>query len=264
MARLNLLEETRFEKVPVSVYPDQKTASLAVAKRIANLIRDKQAKGEQAVLGLATGATPVRVYEELIRMHRDEDLSFKNVVTFNLDEYYPMQPDAAQSYVSFMNKILFDHVDIERANIHIPDGTLAMEDIHDYCLAYEQKIRELGGIDLQLLGIGLTGHIGFNEPGSALNSGTRLVTLDDQTRSDAAQGFGGKENVPTKAITMGIGTILKTREIVLMAWGAKKADIVKKSVEGELSSDVPATYLQQSDSVEFILDQDAASALAGQ
>ncbi|SFC44041.1 glucosamine-6-phosphate deaminase [Parapedobacter composti] len=261
MARLNLLEETRFEKVPVSVYSDSVTASLAVAKRIADLIRGKQAKGEQAILGLATGATPVKVYAELVRMHREEGLSFKNVVTFNLDEYYPMQPDSEQSYVTFMNRHLFDHVDIERANIHIPDGTLAMEDIHDYCLAYEQKITALGGLDLQILGIGRTGHIGFNEPGSAPNSGTRLVTLDDLTRRDASRDFGGKENVPTKAITMGIGTIFKAREIVLMAWTQKKAEIVKKAVEGELSSEVPATYLQLSDHVEFVLDKDAASLL---
>lgn len=261
MARLNLLEETRFEKAPVSVYSDPTTASLAVAKRIADLIRSKQEKGEQAVLGLATGATPVKVYAELVRLHREEGLSFKNVVTFNLDEYYPMQPDSEQSYVTFMNRNLFDHVDIERANVHIPDGTLEMEEIHDYCLAYEQKITALGGLDLQILGIGRTGHIGFNEPGSAPNSGTRLVTLDDLTRRDASRDFGGKENVPTKAITMGIGTIFKAREIILMAWNQKKAEIVKKAVEGELSSEVPATYLQLSDHVEFVLDVDAASQL---
>ncbi|MGV3761193.1 glucosamine-6-phosphate deaminase [Parapedobacter sp.] len=261
MARLNLLEETRFEKVPVSVHSDPTAASLAVAKRIADLIRSKKERGEQAILGLATGATPVRVYAELVRLHREEGLSFQNVVTFNLDEYYPMLPDSEQSYVTFMNRHLFDHVDIERANVHIPDGTLAMEDIHDYCLAYEQKITALGGLDLQILGIGRTGHIGFNEPGSAPNSGTRLVTLDDLTRRDASRDFGGKENVPTKAITMGIGTIFKAREIILMAWNQKKAEIVKKAVEGELSADVPATYLQLSDSVEFVLDEDAASML---
>ncbi|WP_353182242.1 glucosamine-6-phosphate deaminase [Parapedobacter lycopersici] len=261
MARLNLLEETRFEKVPVSVYPDPKAASLAVARRIADLIRNKQEKGEQAILGLATGATPVGVYAELVRLHREEGLSFKNVITFNLDEYYPMQPDSEQSYVTFMNRNLFDHIDIERANVHIPDGTLPMEAIHEYCLAYEQKITALGGLDLQVLGIGRTGHIGFNEPGSAPNSGTRLVTLDDLTRRDASRDFGGKENVPTKAITMGIGTIFKAREIILMAWNQKKAEIVKKAVEGELSADVPATFLQLSDSVEFVLDQDAASML---
>jgi len=261
MARLNLLEETRFEKVPVSVYPSQDNASVQVAARIAAIIKEKQAKGEKAVLGLATGATPVKVYKELVRLHKEEGLSFNNVVTFNLDEYYPMLPTAEQSYVAFMNKHLFSHVDILQENINIPDGTLAIEDVQAFCEAYEQKISNLGGLDIQLLGIGRTGHIGFNEPGSAPNSGTRLVTLDDLTRRDASRDFGGKENVPTKAITMGVGTIFKAKEIVLMAWNEKKAEIVKKAVEGEISSDIPATYLQMSDHVEFVLDEDAASAL---
>ena len=261
MARLNLLEETRFERVPVTVYPTQDEASVDVAKRIAAIIQEKQTKGETAVLGLATGATPVKVYKELVRLHQEEGLSFKNVVTFNLDEYYPMKPDAPQSYVTFMNKNLFDHIDIPKEHINIPDGTLTEAEIPAYCEAYEQKISSLGGIDIQLLGIGRTGHIGFNEPGSAPNSGTRLVVLDDLTRRDASRDFGGKENVPTKALTMGVGTIFKAKEIVLMAWNEKKADIVKKAVEGELSSDIPATYLQLSDSVEFILDTDAASQL---
>ncbi|WDF76845.1 glucosamine-6-phosphate deaminase [Mucilaginibacter sp. KACC 22773] len=261
MARLNLLEETRYEKLPVSVYGNQQEASIAVAGRIAKLIRDKQAKGEQAVLGLATGVTPIRVYAELVRLHKEEGLSFKDVITFNLDEYYPMKPDAAQSYVTFMYENLFSHVDIDKANVHIPDGTLDKEDVVAFCLDYEKQIEELGGLDLQILGIGRTGHIGFNEPGSAPNSGTRLVTLDDLTRSDAARDFGGKANVPTKAITMGIGTIFKAREIILMAWSAKKAPIVKKAVEGEISGEVPATYLQLSEHVEFVLDEAAASEL---
>ncbi|WP_313515446.1 glucosamine-6-phosphate deaminase [Sphingobacterium sp.] len=261
MARLNLLEETRFEKVPVTVYPSQDEASVKVAERIAAIIKDKHAKGEKAVLGLATGATPVKVYKELVRMHKEEGLSFQNVVTFNLDEYYPMLPTAEQSYVAFMNKHLFNHVDIPKENINIPDGTLAEDKVQAFCESYEQKISGLGGLDIQLLGIGRTGHIGFNEPGSAPNSGTRLVTLDDLTRRDASRDFGGKENVPTKAITMGVGTIFKAKEIVLMAWNEKKAEIVKKAVEGEISSDIPATYLQMSDHVEFVLDQDAASAL---
>ncbi|RDV15082.1 glucosamine-6-phosphate deaminase [Pontibacter diazotrophicus] len=261
MARLNLLEETRFEKLPVTVYPDEHIASLKVAGRIADLIRSKQQMGEKAVLGLATGATPVEVYAELVRLHREECLSFQNVITFNLDEYYPMSPTAAQSYVTFMNENLFDHVDIPKENVHIPDGTLEREQITAYCLDYERKIEALNGLDLQILGIGRTGHIGFNEPGSAPNSGTRLVTLDDLTRRDASRDFGGKENVPTKAITMGIGTIFKAREIILMAWSKKKAPIIKKAVEGEISSDVPATYLQLSDQVEFVLDADAASEL---
>lgn len=261
MARLNLLEETRFEKLPVTVYPNQQIASVQVAARIARLIRSKQEQGEQVVLGLATGATPVGVYAELVRLHREQGLSFRNVVTFNLDEYYPMQPTAAQSYVTFMNENLFDHIDIDKNNIHIPDGTLPKEQVHNFCLNYERKIEELGGLDLQILGIGRTGHIGFNEPGSAPNSGTRLVTLDELTRSDASRDFGGKENVPTKAITMGIGTIFKAREIILMAWSGKKAPIIKKAVEGEMSGEVPATYLQLSDNVEFVLDEAAASEL---
>ena len=261
MARLNLLEETRFEKLPVTVYADESIASKKVARRIADLIIRKQQSNEKAVLGLATGATPIAVYEELIRLHREEGLSFKNAITFNLDEYYPMKPTSSQSYVSFMKHGLFDHIDIELANIHIPDGTLSRKDIPAFCLEYERKITALGGLDLQILGIGRTGHIGFNEPGSAPNSGTRLVTLDDLTRRDASRDFGSKANVPTKAITMGIGTIFKAREIILMAWNTKKAAIIKKAVEGEISSDVPATYLQLSDRVEFILDADAVSEL---
>jgi glucosamine-6-phosphate deaminase len=261
MARLNLLEETRFEKLPVTVYPNPQIAAQHVARRIADLIIRKQHANEKAVLGLATGVTPIGVYEELVRLHKREGLSFKNVVTFNLDEYFPMKPKSSQSYVAFMKENLLDHIDIDMANVHIPDGTLAIEEIPGYCLDYEKKITSYGGLDLQILGIGRTGHIGFNEPGSAPNSGTRLVTLDDLTRRDASRDFGSKENVPTKAITMGIGTIFQAREIILMAWNRKKAPIIKKAVEGEMSSDVPATYLQLSQNVEFVLDQDAASEL---
>ncbi|MEI7488845.1 MAG: 6-phosphogluconolactonase, partial [Chryseobacterium sp.] len=190
MIKLNLLEETRFEKLSVTVFEDPRSASINVAHRIANIIRKKQAENTFAVLGLATGVTPITVYNELVRLHKENALSFKNVITFNLDEYYPMLPNASQSYVTFMNENLFDHIDIEKKNIHIPDGTLALEDIPDFCLQYEKKIAELGGLDIQILGIGRTGHIGFNEPGSAPNSGTRLVTLDDLTRRDAAKDFG--------------------------------------------------------------------------
>ena len=261
MARLNLLEETRFEKLPVTVYPNEDIASKKVARRITDLIISKQEKGENAILGLATGVTPIGVYREMVRIHKEEGISFKNVITFNLDEYFPMKPTSPQSYVSFMKENLFDHIDIDMAKVHIPDGTLKIEEIPAFCLDYEKKITELGGLDLQILGIGRTGHIGFNEPGSAPNSGTRLVTLDDLTRRDASRDFGGKQNVPTKAITMGIGTIFKAREIILMAWNIKKASIIKKAVEGDISSEVPATYLQLSEHVEFILDQDAASDL---
>jgi len=261
MARLNLLEETRYEKLPVTIYANKNEASLAVAQRIADLIKRKQGRGEKTILGLATGVTPIAVYAELVRQYKQEGLSFKDVITFNLDEYYPMGPTSVQSYVTFMNENLFDHIDIDKKNVHIPDGTLDKDKVAAWCLEYEKQIEALGGLDLQILGIGRTGHIGFNEPGSAPNSGTRLVTLDDLTRNDASRDFGGKQNVPAKAITMGIGTIFKAREIILMAWSEKKAPIIKKAVEGEISGEVPATFLQLSDNVEFVLDEAAASDL---
>lgn len=259
--RLNFLEETRYERLPVTVFPEKNQAIVEVAKEIAAVIRRKSDAGESTVLGLATGSTPIGVYAELVRLHRQEGLSFKQVISFNLDEYYPMEPDSEQSYVRFMHDHLFDHVDIDPANVHIPDGTLTKEDIPAYCLTYEQKIEEVGGLDIQILGIGRTGHIGFNEPGSAPNSGTRLVTLDDLTRRDAARDFGGKKNVPRKAITMGIGTIFKAKKIILMAWSKHKAPIVAKAVEGEINGEVPASYLQLSGNVTFVLDKDAAAAL---
>ena len=261
MSRLNLLEETRFEKIPVTVFLNQKKASVAIANKISALIINKQAVQQNVVLGLATGASPILIYQELVRKHKEEALSFKNVITFNLDEYFPMKRDSEQSYVAFMKYHLFDHIDINPNHIHIPDGTLKEEEVAEFCIKYEKLINDYGGLDFQLLGIGRTGHIGFNEPGSAPNSGTRLVSLNDLTRRDASKDFGGKENVPKKAITMGVGTIFKAREIVIVAWNAKKAGIVKAAVEGEISSEVPANYLQLSDNVEFIVDEEAASEL---
>ena len=246
---------------PIKIYGDDSTASKYVAGRIASIIERKQGLGESAVLGLATGATPKGVYQELIRLHKNEGLSFKNVVTFNLDEYYPMQPVEELSYVTFMNNNLFNHIDIEKYNIHIPDGTLSKKDILDFCLAYDKRISELGGLDMQLLGIGRTGHIGFNEPGSLIDSTTRLVTLNDLTRSDAIADFNGLENVPTHAITMGIKTITQAKEIILLALSSRKAEIMLKALEGEISSEVPATYLRGFDHVEFVLDQGAAGLL---
>ncbi|MFD2164543.1 glucosamine-6-phosphate deaminase [Paradesertivirga mongoliensis] len=261
MAILNLLEETRFEKLPVAIFANSEAASREVARRIAEVITENDNIDRNTVIGLATGATPVLLYQELVRLYREEGVSFKNVITFNLDEYYPMQPNSKQSYVTFMKEHLFNHIDIDWNNVHIPDGTLEEEQVAEYCLEYERKISLHGGIDIQILGIGRTGHIGFNEPGSAPNSGTRLVTLADLTRSDASEDFGGKENVPTKAITMGIGTVFKAKEIILMAWSHKKASIIKKAVECEISTHVPATFLQLSDKVQFVLDKGAASEL---
>ncbi|RSK37685.1 glucosamine-6-phosphate deaminase [Hymenobacter metallilatus] len=253
--------ELRAERLATTIYPDSELASIAVARQIADLIRQRAAENRTCVLGLATGSTPTRLYEELVRLHQQEGLSFRNVVTFNLDEYYPMQPDSLQSYVRFMHEYLFDHIDVRPENVHIPDGTRPQEQVAEFCRRYEEQIREAGGIDLQVLGIGRTGHIGFNEPGSGAASRTRLITLDHITRTDAASDFYGEENVPRRAITMGVGTILEAREIVLLAWGEGKAAVVKRMVEGEPTDSVPATYLQQHPNVRVILDEAAGAEL---
>lgn len=253
--------ENNFERMPLRTFESSNEASCLIAREIADTIRSKKERGENCILGLATGSSPVQVYNELVRMHNEENLSFQNVVTFNLDEYYPIKPNALQSYVRFMNEYLFEHVDIPRENINIPDGTLDITEIADYCRSYEEKISRYGGLDIQLLGIGRTGHIGFNEPGSTLTSKTRLITLDKVTKLDAASDFFGEEHVPKKAITMGIGSIFKARRIIIMAWGEGKAPIVKKAIEGEVTNQIPATYLQQHQNVAFVLDEAAASLL---
>ena len=260
----NALFESDFsgiEKLPISVFGSAGDGSLHVAREVARTIREREAEGLHTVLGLATGSSPTRMYDELVRMHREEGLSFRNVITFNLDEYYPMQPDALQSYVRFMHEYLFDHVDIRPENIHIPDGTLAKDRIVGFCREYEQRIADAGGIDIQILGIGRTGHIGFNEPGSTLESKTRLVSLDRVTMMDAASGFFGIENVPRRAITMGIRTIMDARNVFLMAWGEGKAPVVRKMVEGQEDWQVPATFLQRHGNCQVVLDSPAAAEL---
>ncbi|UOB19503.1 glucosamine-6-phosphate deaminase [Abyssalbus ytuae] len=254
-------ENTKFEKIHNEVFSNSETASKLVAEEIASLIKQKQEKSETCVLGLATGSSPIKVYEELVNMHRKGELSFRNVITFNLDEYLPMEPEQQQSYHYFMNQHLFDHVDINPENIHIPDGTIPVEDIDQYCIDYEIKIKEAGGLDFQLLGIGRTGHIGFNEPGSHPNSGTRMINLNHVTRVDAASDFNGLENVPKKAVTMGISTIMKAKRVILLAWGHKKASVVKNTIEGSITSNIPASFLQNHSNATIILDSEAASEL---
>jgi glucosamine-6-phosphate deaminase len=249
------------EKLPVKIWDDAREASHHVARSIALAIRQKQQDGEQLVLGLATGSSPIRVYEELVRMHREEGLSFANVVTFNLDEYYPMLPEARQSYVRFMREYLFDHVDIPPQNVHIPDGSLPLEAVESYCRQYEKLIDLHGGIDIQLLGIGRTGHIGFNEPGSWEESTTRMVRLDGLTRRDAVKDFDKEEDVPYRAITMGIGSIMKARKIYLLAWGQHKAAVLKDAVEGPVSPAIPASFLQRHPNVRVVIDAGASEEL---
>ena len=250
-----------FEKIPVNIYVDAKSGSKAVADEIAALIREKASKKETCVLGLATGSTPKALYKELVRMHKEEGLSFKNVVTFNLDEYFPMKPDAKQSYHRFMSEQLFSHVDIDPKNINIPDGTIEKSKVREYALAFEEKIDKSGGIDLQVLGIGLNGHIGFNEPGASITSITRMAALDNNTRLANAYEFDNVSQVPRLALTLGISTILKSKRIVLLAFGPSKAAIVKRSIEGHVSDSVPASFLQEHDNCTFFIDDASAEQL---
>ncbi len=259
MTDINLIDA--FERIPVKIFPALQNGSLFVAEEIAALIRDKQARNEKCVLGLATGSTPKSVYAQLVRMHRTEGLSFKNVVCFNLDEYYPIEKDALQSYNNYMHRLLFNHVDIEESNIHIPNGELPKEDIKKHCADYEKRIDDAGGIDLQILGIGNNGHIGFNEPGSSIHSKTRLINLENSTRLANAYEFANISQVPRLAITMGISTILRAKRIILMAWGPNKATVIEKSVEGHVTESVPASLLQQHGDCSFVLDEVAASGL---
>ncbi|KAF2330614.1 glucosamine-6-phosphate deaminase [Flavobacterium daemonense] len=253
--------EKRFENINTVVFDNSSAASKAVAQEIASLIKSKQENNELCILGLATGSSPKGLYAELVRLHKEEGLSFKNVISFNLDEYYPMEPDSINSYVRFMKELLFDQVDILPENVHIPDGTLSKEEIAEFCANYEAKIEALGGIDLQILGIGGNGHIGFNESGSLQNSKTRLVALDHITRVAASSDFLGLNNTPRTAITLGVKKIMEAKQVILMAWGVGKSNIIKASAEGEVTNQVPASFLQEHKNAVFVLDKEASSKL---
>ncbi len=248
-------------RVPTYIFESNRELARSVARTIASVIRERNSFGQNAVLGLPTGSTPVGVYRELVRMHREEGLDFSGVITFNLDEYYGLQPDQLQSYHYTMRRALFDHVNIPENKIHIPDGTIPQDNVEEYCRHYEDLIERAGGIDLMLLGIGRDGHIGFNEPYSSRTGRTQLVTLDPVTRTDAASDFFGKENVPTQAITMGVGTIFEARKVILMAMGEHKAGIIRETVEGPVTERIPATLLRDHPDSCFLLDDAAAEKL---
>ena len=254
-------EENRYEKLHTVTFDNSQEASILIAREICDLVKSKQEKNKNCIIGFATGSSPTKVYQEIIRIHNDESLSFNNVITFNLDEYFPIEKDDNNSYHNFMKENLFDHIDIPKENINIPSGDISEKDITKFCSNYEKKIEKNGGLDIQLLGIGRTGHIGFNEPGSHFNSITRLITLDHTTRFDASKSFNGIENVPSKAITMGIRTIFNSKRIIMMAWGIQKALIVKKSVENNITSLIPTTYLQNHKNTTLVLDKECSSEL---
>jgi glucosamine-6-phosphate deaminase len=248
------------ERVPVVIVEYDEIAK-TIARRIAEIIKERRREGSHAVLGLATGSTPIGIYRELIKMHREEGLDFSDVVTFNLDEYYPMKPESIHSYHRFMRENLFNHINVKPENIHIPKGDVPRDDVEEECDKYEALIKRAGGIDLQILGIGKTGHIGFNEPGSGADSRTRRIALDTMTRRDAAGDFFGEDNVPTEAITMGVATIMEAKEIALVATGEHKAAIIKRAVEGDITSTIAASFLQQHKSARIVLDPAAAAEL---
>lgn len=252
-------QDTRFERIHNVTFSSVAEASRLVAEEIATGIRS--CINKPYILGLATGSSPIGVYKELVGFHKKEGLSFKNVITFNLDEYFPIEKNDLLSYNHFMRYHLFDHIDIPKENINIPEGNISSKSIYSHCSEYEKKINTHGGLDFQLLGIGRTGHIGFNEPGSNKNSVTRLVSLDFITKEDAAGDFNGIDNVPDKAITMGVDTIMKAKRIVLLAWGHKKSEKVAKSIEGPISTVVPASFLQTHNNTSIILDEEASSEL---
>ena len=248
-------------KYITEVFDTANDGSKFVAEKIKALIEKNNSEEKKTVLGLATGSTPLKMYKELIRMHKEEGLSFSNVVTFNLDEYLPMEKNSEHSYWYFMHENLFNHIDVKPENINIPLGNLPAEEVDQHCADYEAKIDGEGGLDIQILGIGRTGHIGFNEPGSELESITRQVTLAQITIDDAAPSFGGVKNVPAKAITMGVASVLKAKCIYLMAYGAGKAQIVSDTITNDITDKVPATYLQKHKNTIFVLDNEASSLL---
>ena len=250
-------------QIPCCVFDSNRDLARFVAQTVAGIIRQKNAAGSHAVLGLPTGSTPVGVYRELIRLHREEGLDLSQVITFNLDEYYGLQPTQLQSYHRWMHEHFFNHVNIPPENIHIPDGTVPLEYVDAHCEQYESAIAAAGGIDILLLGIGRNGHIGFNEPFSQRNSRTRLVMLDSVTRKGASSDFFNEEHVPTQAVTMGLATILDARKIILIAHGEQKAKIVREAVEGPLTDRVPAAILREHRDATFLLDDAAAASLTG-
>ena len=253
--------EKRYEKVPISIFSDADVASELVAKQIANLIKEKEKAGEMCVLGLVAGSTAVGVYECLVALHKNEGLSFKNVIAFNVNEYYPIEKDSYQSHYRFLYEYLFNEVDILPENIHLIPGDLDRNRIFEFCEEYENLIKKVGGIDLQLLGLDGRGQLGSNEPGSMFSSRTRLITMDYSTRMGAASSFFGEENVPDHSITMGLGTITDAKKIILMAWGEGKAKTIRKMVEGDITEMLPASILQKHPNTSFIFDTSSAADL---
>jgi glucosamine-6-phosphate deaminase len=239
----------------IIIQPTSDAASIIAARHVARLVRDKP----NAVLGLATGNTPLMMYRELVRMHKEQGLDFSDVTTFNLDEYVGLPPEHPASYHAFMWDNFFSHVNVKKERVHIPDGLSSH--IPAFCRRYEEEIAAAGGVDLQVLGIGSDGHIGFNEPSSSLASRTRIKTLTAETRRDNAEAFGSPDKVPFHVITMGVGTIMDARQVIILAFGGRKADAIAAAVEGPITAMVPASILQMHPVTQCIIDEASATKL---
>ena len=252
---------TRLEKIPTDIYESTEEGASQVALDIAQSIREKQKAGRFCVLALAGGQSPRNVYANLVRMHEEEGLSFRNVIIFNLYEYYPLAPDAVTSNLNSLREMLINKVDIDPQNVFTPNGSIVKDAIYEYCRLYEQRIESYGGIDIALLGIGRVGNIGFNEPGSRLNSGTRLILMDSASRMEASKMFGSLDSTPISSITMGIQTILSSKKIYLLAWGEEKAQMIRECVEGPVTDTIPASFLQTHNNAHIVVDLSAAAHL---
>ncbi|MCI6550375.1 MAG: glucosamine-6-phosphate deaminase [Prevotella sp.] len=254
-------ELTRFEKIATDIFPSIDEGVRHIADQIETEIRSRQREGRFCVIGMGTGASLVPVYDELIRRHREEKLSFKNVVAFNAYEYFPLLPDTKNRSIKQLREYFLDHIDIDQQNIFTPDGTIEQDAVQEHCRLYEQRINTFGGLDIMLLGIGRMGNIASNEPGSGLTSVSRLILIDSTSREEIAQTFGSNETIPPCSITMGVKTILSARKIFITAWGEEKAEIIREMVEGKVSDAIPASFLQTHDNAHVVIDLAASAKL---
>jgi len=254
-------EITRFEKVPTDIFPTIEEGAIDIANHLEADIKKREQEGRKYVMGIGSGSSLTPIFHELIKRHQAGKLSFKNVVVFNAYEYFPLSEENVNRGINQLKERFLNHIDIDVENIFTPDGTIAQNDVQEHCRQYEQHIKELGGLDVILLGIGRMGNIATNEPGSSLTSASRLILIDETSREEMKMSFGSQESVPPCSITMGVSTILSARKIFLTAWGEEKAEIIKKTVEGKVSDAIPASFLQTHNDAHVVIDLSAAAKL---
>ena len=254
-------EITRFEKVPTDIFPTIEEGAIDIANHLEADIKKREQEGRKYVMGVGSGSSLTPIFHELIKRHQAGKLSFKNVVVFNAYEYFPLSEENVNRGINQLKERFLNHIDIDVENIFTPDGTIAQNDVQEHCRQYEQHIKELGGLDVILLGIGRMGNIATNEPGSSLTSASRLILIDETSREEMKMSFGSQESVPPCSITMGVSTILSARKIFLTAWGEEKAEIIKKTVEGKVSDAIPASFLQTHNDAHVVIDLSAAAKL---